>query len=761
MAKNEEMYITGPNSFKAYASQNSEEFSPASIPRGRAQAYQSRTFENWDTNVSVRSDYNRGDYEYFRPSYTVPQEQKNIISMCMAAYQKVGLVRNVIDLMGDFGSQGIRIQHPIKSTQDFYNNWFEKVGGPMVSERFMNLLYRAGQVVIKASYGKVTVTEERKMKKSKAAEEVKLPKTTVTKREIPLQYTFMDILSLEVLGQEVSAFVGQPALALRLTPKLKSTITALMADREKLTVEIQKMMDRIPKDVAEAIKKGQQYLPLDMDKTSVYYYKKDDWQLWADPLIASLLDDLLMLNKLKLADISALDGAISNIRLWTLGIIGDSPATSIMPTKAGINKLRSILSNNVGGGVLDLVYGPELKFTESNSQVWRFLGSEKYQVTLNNIYEGLGIPSSLRAGKGQSNTGNYVGLNTLVKRLQYGRAMLTDFWNKELKYIHKAMGFPGSPPKVVFDFMALADEAAEKKLLMDLWDRDIISDETIVELFGRLPDIEKARVKKEARDRANEVMPYKASPFHNPDKEHDYRKILLQLGTFAPSEIGIDLQDRKTDEQSHMEKIHEQEIEKMDKEMKNELKMQDKQNEFEAPFKQQETDNKIALQKDQQKFKQGLMKKQVQQKKTGTPGRPKNVTETKKRKSKPTERPSTKADFMNLVMWANSAQDQISEMVTKSILVGFGKATLRSLSNAEFDMYEKVKLDILCSLLPFEEITEEKVYNALANNQGINMAIAGSVKTLQAQFVLSRNRQPKVDELRQIYSTAYALVYEN
>ncbi len=100
-------------------------------------------------------------------------------------------------------------------------------------------------------------------------------------------------------------------------------------------------------------------------------------------------------------------------------------------------------------------------------------------------------------------------------------------------------------------------------------------------------------------------------------------------------------------------------------------------------------------------------------------------------------------------------------MVTKSILSGFGKATLRSLSNSEFDMYEKIKLDILCSLLPFEDITEEKVYNALANNQGINMAISGSVKTLEAQFVLSRNRQPKVDELRQIYSTAYALVYEN
>jgi hypothetical protein len=262
----------------------------------------------------------------------------------------------------------------------------------------------------------------------------------------------------------------------------------------------------------------------------------------------AILDDLMMLNKLKLADISALDGAISNIRLWTLGIIGDSPATSILPTKSAINKLRNILHNNVGGGVLDLVWGPELKFLESNSQVWRFLGAEKYATTINAIYEGLGIPAPLRAGTGQSNSGNFVGLNTLIKRLQYGRDCLIGFWNVELKRIHKAMGFPGKPPQIVFDFMALADEAAEKQLLINLWDRDIISDETILELFGRLPNIEKSRVKREMNERTNEVMPYKAGPYHNPDKEHEYRKILLQGGGVAPSEIGIDLNDRKIGE---------------------------------------------------------------------------------------------------------------------------------------------------------------------------------------------------------------------
>ena len=195
--------------------------------------------------------------------------------------------------------------------------------------------------------------------------------------------------------------------------------------------------------------------------------------------------------------------------------------------------------------------------------------------------------------------------------------------------------------------------------------------------------------------------------------------------------------------------------------MKNQIKMQDKQNEFEAPFKQQETDNKIALQKDQQKFKQGMMKKQAQQKKTGVSGRPKNTTETKKRKTKPTGKPSTKAEFLDLFLWANAAQEAISEMVTKGILASYEKPNLRSLSKSEFETYERIKLGTLCDLPPFIEITPEVVYDSLANHKGIYTSILEDVASLKAQFVSNNNREPKIEEMRQIYSTAYALFNEN
>ena len=710
MAENKNTYITGSDSFKSYASQNVADFGDELINRGSSRA--ARTFLNHDTNISVRSDYNRNDYEYFRPSYTVPQKQKDIISMCMEAYQKVGLVRNVIDLMSDFGAQGIRLQHTVPSTQEFYNSWWNKIGGASISERFLNLLYRAGQTIIHRHNGKVSVGAEKRWKKSKA-EDVKLEKVKVLKREIPLKYTFIDILSVDTLAPDLVSFVGQPVLVLKISTKLRSALNTATKLDNKVAPEVKKMIEKIPKDIVAAIAKGQNYIPLDPEKVGVYYYKKDDWMLWANPMCYAILDDLLMLNKLKLADISALDGAISNIRLWKLGIIGDSPNNSILPTKAAINKLRSILANNVGGGVLDLVWGPELSFEESNTQVWRFLGAEKYATTINAIYEGLGIPAPLRAGSGLSNTANFIGLNTLVKRLQYGRDRLVEFWNKELKYVHKAMGFPGKPPQIVFDFMALADEAAEKQLLINLWDRDIISDETILELFGRLPHIEKSRVKRENNDRSNDVMPHKASPYHNPDKEHDYKKILLQGGGITPSEIGLELSERKKGEKTRLEIME-----------KTQLKLKSKDNQ------------------------------------TGLPGRPLNITETKKRKPKPTEKPSTKANFIDLFLWAGSAQEKISDLATKGLLESLNKTSVRSLSKKEFNLVEKVKLNVLCDLLPFSEINEEVIYNSLISNTGIDKTMSYYINELKVNFVARNKRPPKVEETRQIYASAYALFYE-
>ena len=478
---------------------------------GVSKANHYRDFKDIEPNRSVRPGFRTSDYYAFRPEERVPYKQKRAIKMCMDAYEKVGIIRNVIDLMGDFGCQGINIVHENKSVEKFYQQWFKKVNGKERSERFLNLLYRAGQVPVYRSYANMTPEVTKYIKSMGQDIVVEVP--NFEKNLIPWRYNFFNPVSLEIKDSNINLFLG--------TRKFELSPTSFLDNFKDGAIPAH-LLDTLPPEVKERIKRGDKKIELDPERLSMFYYKKDDWSNWANPLIYAILDDVIMLEKMRLADLSALDGAISNIRLWTLGNLDHK----ILPNKAAINKLRDILSSNVGGGTMELVWGPELSYTESNSQVYKFLGSEKYNSVLNSIYAGLGVPPTLTgiAGNGGGFTNNFISLKTLVERLQYGRDQLTSFWEKECEIVRKAMGFRKSP-HIMYDQMSLSDEASEKNLLIQLADRDIISHETVLERFKEVPSVEKMRLKREDKDRSKENLPEKASPYHNPNKQFEMEKM--------------------------------------------------------------------------------------------------------------------------------------------------------------------------------------------------------------------------------------------
>jgi hypothetical protein len=166
------------------------------------------------------------------------------------------------------------------------------------------------------------------------------------------------------------------------------------------------------------------------------------------------------------------------------------------------------------------------------------------------------------------------------------------------------------------------------------------------------------------------------------------------------------------------------------------------------------------MEESQLKIKELDNKKQIEMKKVGIPGRPTNITETKKRKPKPTEKPSTKAGFIDIFLWSHGAQETISDMVNKSLLESLEKPNIRSLSRDEFNLIESIKLDILCSFEPFEKIVPERVYASLLSGIKADSNIVENINILTKKFISVNNRQPSIDEKRQIYSSAYALFYE-
>ncbi|HIK66620.1 MAG TPA: hypothetical protein EYF95_01470 [Flavobacteriales bacterium] len=646
-----------------------------------------------EPNRSVRTGFLREDYDNFRPGESVSNKQKKIIKMSMQAYDRVGIIRNVIDLMSDFASQGLTLVHPNRTIEKFYRKWFIQVGGIDRSERFLNYLYRCGNVIVKRRTAKLNHKKEQELKRSGGAD-LEITDLKVPRREIPWTYDFLNPLAVDVqdYGSQV---IGKPQFTLNLSKYTSESLISSSTTNKTI-------FKTLPLDLQQRIASGDRTIPLDMDKVGFYHYKKDDWLLWANPMIYAILDDIMMLEKMKLADLAALDGAISNVRLWTVGDLDHK----IIPTKAAINKLRDILASNVGGGTMDLVWGPELKFSESQSQVYKFLGAEKYQPVLTSIYAGLGIPPTLTgANTSGGYTNNYVSLKTLIERLEYGREILAQFWRHEIELIRKAMGFR-FPAEIHFDSIILSDEAAEKQLLIQLADRDIISNETLLERFRELPGIERIRVRREERERTNDMgSPKKAGPYHNPQHKEDIAKIALTKDVMDTEEylekFGLPPAER---DGGVVEPV--------------------------SPNKESDYDPEEPN------------------------GRPKFSRDTKKRKEKRVLPRSGNATTVTL--WALDAQAKISEVLSPIALAHFNKKNARSLNKSEVDQLEYLKMCVLIGMTPYMEITPELVKRLLDNETKPSDEFNSIVIAKKESFVSTNGKQPNISEMKYIYASTFA-----
>ena len=645
-----------------------------------------RSYLDIEPNISVRTEYLKDDYYRFRRSEQPGQGAKQAMSMCMRAYEGVGIIKNVIDLMGDFGAQGISLHHPNKKAEKFYRTWWEKVQGSERSERFLNLLYRSGNVVLYKRYGKITKSLEREMTK---ANDVNLEPVKVKKRQIPLKYDFINPLCIDVDNVYTGWSLAKPQLKMKISGEIKKAFRDAPDDAAKR---------QFPPQIREALERGEEFVLLDPNKVATFFYKKDDWDAWANPMINAIIDDVIMLEKMKLADMSALDGAISNVRLWKLGSLDHK----VLPNKAAIDKLRNILASNVGGGTMDLVWGPEISYQESATQIYKFLGTEKYQPVLNSIYAGLGIPPTLTGLAGQSGgfTNNFISLKTLIERLEYGRDLLNQFWMDEIRYVQKAMGFK-YPAEIHFDNMVLSDEAAEKNLLIQLADRDIISTETLRDRFGELNNIENVRIKNETKQRDKKMMPSKADPYHNANVESEYKKIALQKG-----EIGIqDVTDLQLDPTSVVDEVERIEVDKP------------------SP--------------------------------NPDGGRPKFSLDQGPRKQKRVL-PKNSPNLASLTIWASNSQNKISQVLNARILEVQGKRNLRELSKSQLQDLEELKFTVLCKIEPYSDITEELITASLPEDLEVEKEFLHVKEEMYKDFVDTNHRSPSIDEMRQIYNLSYS-----
>lgn len=658
-------------------------------------------------DTRIRDDHSRDTYLDYRSSEKVPSDPLSAISMGLEIYERVGLVYRAVNLMSDFVSAGIELHHKTPSAQRLYRKWFDRVNGEEVSERLINTVLKAGNVYGYREYSTVPVKTVSTMK---AVAATPLPRP----RRIPTSYFFMNPALIEPVGAQLSTFVKEPRYVLKLNTYLVSLITAMgnisPEERERVHNEI---INDLPPEIKEAVQNNQQYILLPKEDMFHLHYKKNDWDAIAYPMTYSVFSTVHRLEKMHLADDAALDGALSNVRLWNVGWINEkNPAHSMLPDPEAMEALQKALSRSGPGGVIDILWGPELKFTESRSESYRFLSSDKYQQLMLELYEGLGIPPGLTGGGGSSNfNNNFVALQAMTKTLEYLRNILKRFWLQELKIVSDALNL--TMPELRFEHINFSDDAVKNKLVLDMIDRDLISAEIALDTLNFLPEIEKKRILREQKVRIKSEW-HKAGPYHNNQKDHDLHRIALQRGLVTPSELGLKLQPKKPGETTPLD-------------------LQKKQ--IDDAHKANQEANKSRFQQEHQNASPG--------------GRPTGAKDKQKRAEKDTLSPATS----NLFVKAIEAQDEIHNIVLPEALKHYGVANARQFTDEQKKDFESFKLNLFAKYNFKEEITPESVYKMIS--QDISTASFDNELVNQMQsFLQSEGRKPTVKEFQYIVATA-------
>ncbi len=440
---------------------------------------------NIDSTTSIRPPFGRQNYEQFRSNEYLPCKFRDVIRACRSTYLKCGVVRNVIDMMTDFTVEDLKVIHSDKKVEAFIKVWFDKIQIRTVVEEFARHMFIDSNVVVKRTMAKLTKPVENEWKTSGA------PKIYTsedpTKREIPWSYSFLNIAALDWKDSEVSKMSGERQLVF----KISKDLVNFFSSNDQFSKQTSDKMPDIKDIITNKAKNG--YYELDMTQLYVGHNKKDSWEDWAPPFLYTILADIQFKDKLRQADLAATDGIINVIRLWKLG----DHTEGILPNDVAINKLAGILEQSTGGGAIDIIWDSLIDMKEYYPPQ-DLISVEKYARVDKDILIGLGVPEVLVGGEGANFSNSFIQLKTMVERLKSVRSIVTEWLNAEIKLFCKAMDI-AVYPRVRFNPMTLDDENTNKKLIVGLLDRGIISVEAVLNAYGEDYIVETDRIAEEKK----------------------------------------------------------------------------------------------------------------------------------------------------------------------------------------------------------------------------------------------------------------------
>jgi len=664
-----------------------------------------------------RGMYGQGSHTSFKRN-TMLAHQK--MGVCVSAYKGFGLAKNVIDLMANFAAEGLKIKHPNKTVERFLNRWAYHVNLNCRVKDMLRYYYKYGNVFVYRTLGEIDEGAYLKMKRSKTSastgfldfvmsgqdlDPVDDPQQTerindvqkeltkpIEKRKIPWRYTLLNPFQMELRGTKffggqrwVFVLDNNTVNELR-TGRIKSSsayIDFLDESDMNLPQEFKNLSSKLDKSAPDKERNDPQVVDLDQTKLYTMHYMKDDHEDWADPLLWPVMSDIFYKNKLRQMDISVCNSVINAVTIYKLGNFKEG----YIPPKEHFEKFSEYL--RTPSQSLNMVWNDAISIESNYPPVERILGIAKYESVDKDILRGIGIPDTLIGGQVKSSfSTGFLGVRTLLERLEEGRQTVVRWLTKELELLVETLGIR-KMPVIRFGKMSLRDEKAEKQLILQLLDRNIISIQAVLETFGEDFEIELQRLKEEDTLREETGLFQKHSPYTDPINDLD-----------------IEAQMQK-----------------------------------EADFKMQE--NKMMHKLKQQEIKSKGPAPTTKKNTRGPNGRPSGtdgVPQEKKRDTKP-QGMAWFLDYESAKTQAIQHIDHVETVVSLALLKAIGKKTKRSLTKHEADGLEAITFAVASQASFTEKVNDKSITDILSTNPVIDGEIYSVYSSMTTKDMSLQDRK--------------------
>lgn len=628
------------------------------------------------------------------------------MAMAVEAYKGFGIIKNVIDLMCNFASEGLKIFHPRPPVRRFYETWAKAVDLQGRVKDIIRYYYKYGNVFIYTTFALIDSIADTKLRSTRGDtndpampkrvqelnKQLKLP---LNKRSIPWRYTLLNPFQMDLRG---SRFFGEQQWVFTIDEKTMAEIknkTTKNADHHEFLDETEVNLPPEFKSLPKV--EGDRAIQLNQAKLWILQYMKDDHEDWADPMVWPVMNDVMYKNALRAMDRSVINSTINAMTIFKLGNMTEGYVVPPNQIKEFAEMLRTPTYSH------NLIWNDAISIESNYPPIEKILGVEKYRSVDKDILAGLGVPSILvDGGEGGSFSNAFLQVRTLLERLEEGRREAMKWIDKQLKLIADIMGHR-DVPTVKFGQMSLKDEKAEKQLIIQLLDRNIISSERVHEVFDIDTKIEISRIREENKLAEKEEIFVKHGPFKDPMTDF-------------------------------------MEEDRMDMEMD----MRDKEADRAMKEKQADRRAKVKLQQQKQVVKP-----------RGRPAPSTGIPQQKKRDTKPQGQ-----GLSSLIVYENLKQkflakySELEEIMANLMLDARGVKYKKSLSKEDRLNLEGLTYAVFSNISTNDDISKDLVLQMLASNP----TIAYRVDELVSQMS-DKLRASTVQDRREIRASAMALYY--